>query len=94
MTSKDGQGAYVQRGMDLFELTCTADDCTWTTMPTKFSTILRWGVAMHLTGLDYAHNCLIQKEDPNGALFFFSLFKAFCELRSTLKKAKYKQICR
>ena len=49
MTSKDGQGAYVQRGTDLFELTCTADDCTWTTMPTKFSNDLKWGVAMHLT---------------------------------------------
>ena len=49
MTSKDGKGAYVQRGTDLFELTCTADDCTWITMPMKFSNDLRYGVAMHLT---------------------------------------------
>jgi hypothetical protein len=49
MTSKDGQGAYVQRGTDLFEMTCTANDCTWTTMPTKFSNDLKWGTALHLT---------------------------------------------
>ena len=56
MTSKDRQGAYVQRGTDIFELMCTADDCTWTTMPTKFSTDLKWGVAMHLTE-DWAGLC-------------------------------------
>ena len=50
MTSKDGQGAYVQRGTDIFELMCTADDCTWTTMPSN------GGVAMHLTE-DWAGLC-------------------------------------
>ena len=76
MTSASGQGAIIQKGDHLYEVTCEISGCSWSILAQKLDVGVQFGVMMTLPP-EYTSKCDSCKT---------GFFGQFCEGKSKIAK--------